>query len=61
VSGGSAAIEIREAARATALVIPDAMPAWSAGIDDSAADVSGGTVAAMPSPKRHSRGMTVVQ
>ena len=44
------------AVRATALLTPDAAPAWRSSAEASAVAVTGATVAASPSPKTSTAG-----
>ena len=57
-AAGSAATASSEPARATALLTPLAMPAWSSGAAASTVEVSGATITARPSPKTVSPGST---
>ena len=55
------AIAIRPAVRATALLMPEAVPAWCRGTALMTAVVKGGTVIAIPMPSTIAAGKKVVQ
>lgn len=57
----SRAIASRPAARETALLIPEASPAWAASSAFMTVVVSGATVTAMPKPSTRIAGKKVVQ
>src|SRR5258708_22077905 len=57
----SAATANRPATRATALLTPEAMPAWLSPTDAMTVDVSGGTVMVMPMASTQIAGNTLTQ
>ena len=59
--GGSAAIQSRPATRDTALLTPEARPAWESGAEFIALAVRGGRREARPRPNSTATGKTAVQ